>query len=271
MAKSNTFIVGDIQGCYSGLMDLLEKVQFDERKDRLIAVGDLVARGEDSLATLKYLLGLGSRFSTVLGNHDLHLLAVTQGIKPAKKGDRLANLLADKQLPDYVDWLRQFPLALAIDTHTVVVHAGLYPSWSISELLGYSEEVAAHLSGPDWRTLLLQMYKNTPITWSDTLHGIPRLRFIINACTRMRFLKSDASLEFATKHHPDDAPAHIQPWFQFPNAKLKPKDKVLFGHWAALDGETHNNRFVGLDTGYVWGNKMTAFHKESNSLIQVSR
>ncbi|MBU3020976.1 symmetrical bis(5'-nucleosyl)-tetraphosphatase [Aestuariibacter sp. A3R04] len=270
MTQSKTLIVGDIQGCFSGLMSLLAKAQFDERKDTLIAVGDLVARGEDSLATLKFLMSLGSRFRTVLGNHDLHLLAVSQGIKPAKKNDRLSNLLSDKHLPDCVDWLRQFPLALKVDTQTVVVHAGLYPQWSVSELLCYSEEVSHSLRGPNWRILLQQMYKNSPQIWSDKLQGISRLRFIINACTRMRFLKADAALEFATKHHPNDAPAGFQPWFRVNNDKLLPNEKIIFGHWAALDGETHSDRFIGLDTGYVWGNKMTALHLESNSVVQVS-
>ena len=269
MTEPQTLIVGDIQGCYGGLMALLEKANFDEKRDRLVAVGDLVARGEDSLSTLRYLMDLGPRFSTVLGNHDLHFLAVSQGIKSEKKSDKLTSLLKHKRLADFVDWLRQFPLALALDEHTTLVHAGLYPLWSPAQLRAYSEEVGIRLQSPDWRSLLKDMYGNGPNVWKPTLAGEARSRFIINACTRMRFIEQGSKLEFATKSDPGHAPASLAPWFAVTNPHIQEHEKIIFGHWAALNGLSNHTHFVGLDTGYVWGNTLTALHFESNSLISI--
>lgn len=270
MSDSQTLIVGDIQGCYGGLMALLEKAHFDEKRDRLIAVGDLIARGEDSYATIKYLMDLGDRFNTVLGNHDLHFLAVSQGIKSAKKSDRLGPLLASKKLKDVIDWYRQFPLALALDETTTIVHAGLYPKWSPQTLLSLSNEVSTVLKGDKWCALLKEMYGNSPTEWKEALKGTPRLRFIINACTRMRFLQKKSHLEFACKSHPEDAPSSVTPWFEVENASLAASERIVFGHWAALEGVTGNNQFVALDTGYVWGNSLTAMRIPSNTLINVT-
>lgn len=268
--QKQTLIVGDIQGCYRGLMALLEKANFHPKHDKLYAVGDLVARGEDSLATLKFLMSLGDNFSSVLGNHDLHLLAVTQKVKKAKAADNLENLLSSKRLPDIVDWLRQFPLVNRLNKKTLLVHAGLYPKWSFKDAVKLSDEVSDELQGEHWGSLLHNMYGSEPSKWDKHLNGIERQRFIINACTRMRFLyKSDLSLEFATKTSIDNAPTHLTPWFNSDNSHMKSGQMVLFGHWAALCGQTNKAQFIGLDTGYVWGQTMTAYRLEDGQRIHV--
>ena len=270
MITRNSYIVGDIQGCAEGLNALLKKVSFDPATDRLFAVGDLVARGEDSLATVELLMGLGDRFQAVLGNHDLHLLAATQGIRKVKKNDRMDKLLNAQKLPEIIHWLRQFPLAYQIDQDHVMVHAGLYPLWSVDKLLALSDEISLALKGDDWISMLKNMYGNSPTRWKESLKGNDRARFIINACTRMRFLKADQSLEFDAKGSPMDSPSNLIPWFQCPNQLLKNHEKVVFGHWAALNGKTRNQQFIGLDTGYVWGQTMTVLHLESGERISVS-
>jgi len=269
MSVERNFIIGDIQGCYEGLQRLLDKVSFNPEQDTLHGVGDLVARGEDSLSTLRFLRSLGPRFHSVLGNHDLHLLAVANGIKKPKKDDKLAPLLAAPDLPELVDWLRQFPLATQVGKQHTLVHAGLYPAWSTEKLLMLSEEVSQHLQSACYADLLEIMYGNTPRVWEDTLSGTKRLRFIINACTRMRYLNKTMHLEFETKTHPSQSPASLAPWFTFPNPFIRADETLVFGHWAALAGDTNHPQFVGLDTGYVWGNSLTMLHIETNQLISV--
>ncbi|MFT5312949.1 MAG: bis(5'-nucleosyl)-tetraphosphatase (symmetrical), partial [Paraglaciecola sp.] len=192
----SNYIVGDIQGCYSGLRKLLKKAKFDPAHDKLWAVGDLVGRGPESLQTLGFLYALGDRFETVLGNHDLHLLAIYCGIRPVKPADKLDELLAAKELPLYIKWLRTKHLAIKLDEHTLLTHAGLYPLWSIDKALSLSAEINAQLTGKQWRLLLQQMYSNDPSCWKKSLQDMPRWRFIINAFTRMRYLENDCKLEF---------------------------------------------------------------------------
>lgn len=270
MSLQRTFVIGDIQGCYQGLQRLLNKVEFDPKNDKLYAVGDLVARGEDSLGTLRYLKSLGDSFSSVLGNHDLHLLATMNGIREAKKADNLQPLLEAPDKRELADWLRQFPLALRVSPEHTIVHAGLYPAWSTQQLLSLSEEVSYYLKQPNYTQLLEVMYGNSPKSWKKSLSGVARLRFIINACTRMRFVDKNAQLEFDTKTHPSQAPKGLLPWFELPNKQLAPSEKVLFGHWAALNGDTHSAHFIGLDTGYVWGQALTMLYIEEHRLIQVT-
>ena len=274
MQKKNTYIIGDIQGCYSGLCRVLDKVNFDQANDRLYAVGDLVARGEDSLATLRFLKSLGSSFSSVLGNHDLHLLAVVNGIRNAKKSDKLSSLLAAPDCHALIDWLRQFPLCQTLDDDTLLVHAGLYPQWSIAQSVELSQEVSSVLRGRDYAKFLSSMYGNKPHVWSGTLKEEARLRFIVNACTRMRFIGKNGQLDFENKSHPSavelNCADELLPWFKCQNPHLKKSQRVIFGHWAALSGQTGDSQFIGLDTGYVWGQSMTLFHLESSTRISVN-
>ena len=274
MSKGNTYVIGDIQGCYDGLRRVLDKVEFDETNDKLFAVGDLVARGEDSLSTLRFLKSLGSQFSSVLGNHDLHLLAVVNGIRKAKKSDKLDPLLNASDLNELVDWLRQFPLAMNLDENSVMVHAGLYPKWSIDECVSLSDEISNILKSDDYASFLSKMYGNTPDKWSDKLEDDERLRFIVNACTRMRFVHTDGTLDFDNKSHPstvsNTANSTLKPWFEVENTKLTASQRVIFGHWAALSGNTNNSQFVGLDTGYVWGQSMTLLNLDTSTLVSVT-
>lgn len=267
MQARQTLIVGDIQGCYSGLRGLLDKCEFDATQDQLLCVGDIVARGEDSLATVDYLMSLGERFSAVLGNHDLHLLAVIEGIKPANKKDNLANLLASPAAPAIARWLRQFPLAMRIDDRHVMVHAGLYPGWGAEQLLQLSAEVSAQLQGPAYQDVLSHMYGNGPLHWHDDLSGDARMRFIINACTRMRFVTNDYKLNLKEKGTPASASNRLKPWYLLSNPQLPKDQHVVFGHWAALEGRTGHPQFIGLDTGYVWGNKLTALRLHTGERI----
>ena len=274
MPSGNTYIIGDIQGCYEGLQNVLKKAKFDPNIDKLYAVGDLVARGENSLETLRFLQGLGKQFSCVLGNHDLHLLAVVNNIRKAKKSDKLTSLLNAPDINEIVEWLRQFPLAQKVAPDTVIVHAGLYPQWSLDSLISHSEEVSNKLRSDNYAAFLKQMYGNTPSRWSDSLKESERLRFIVNACTRMRFVYDDMSLDFDNKSHPStiepNKTAVLRPWFEHTNVSLQKGERIVFGHWAALEGQTTSKQFIGLDTGYVWGQSMTMLNLKTGERISVS-
>jgi bis(5'-nucleosyl)-tetraphosphatase (symmetrical) len=265
----STYIVGDIQGCYRGLQRLLKKVNFSPMNDRLIAVGDLIGRGTQPLETLDYLHSLEDRFDTVLGNHDLHLLAIYAGIRKAKPDDNLDTLLSSSKLKTHINWLRRKPLALMADQDTLVTHAGLYPEWSVKKALKVSDEVSQQLQAKDWKEFLAQMYGNQPFAWQKSLQGAQRLRFIVNAMTRMRFIENQDELDFNCKTSPDLAPKNLTPWYQVANKKLNSNQKVVFGHWASLNGNTHVSQFCGLDTGYVWGQDMTLLNLSSGKLFSV--
>jgi len=273
LSQSNTYVIGDIQGCYEGLRRILDKVKFNPDSDTLLAVGDLVARGEDSLSTLRFLKSLGNRFSSVLGNHDLHLLSVINGLRKAKKSDNLSPLLKANDLQELTDWLRQFPLVKQIAPNTIMVHAGLYPQWSIDEAVNLSDEVSKVLRANNYAEFLSDMYGNEPNRWDNDLQGKKRLRFVVNACTRMRFIENNNALDFEHKSHPgavaNSINSSLQPWFNVDNPKLDKNERVVFGHWAALSGQTQNRQFIGLDTGYVWGQSMTMLNLNSNELIQI--
>lgn len=252
-----TYVVGDIQACLAGLKKLLKKVDFCPDNDRLIAVGDLIGRGPQALETLEFLMSLGNGFDTVLGNHDLHFLAIYANIRSSKSSDKFDKLLASPKIEKYVEWLRHKPLAMLLDKHTLVCHAGLYPHWSIKEALSYSHEVSSQLTSPNWQHFLTNMYGSQPDTWDDTLQGQDRTRFIVNAFTRMRFIQNGSHLNFDCKTNPKDAPKQLKPWFEIPNSQMKKNQRIIFGHWAALHGKTKSERFIGLDTGYLWGQSMT--------------
>ncbi|GLR72697.1 symmetrical bis(5'-nucleosyl)-tetraphosphatase [Agaribacter marinus] len=269
------YVIGDIQGCYAGLRGILKKVDFNPTQDKLWAVGDLIARGPDSLKTLEYCRDLGSAFATVLGNHDLHLLAVAYGIRNPKPQDKLEKLLKSKAFPNLVEWLKTCPLAIKPSRKTLITHAGLYPLWSPKDALQYSKQVSTHLNKSDPSEFLKNMYGNTPDLWNNELSPEGKLRFIVNAMTRMRYLNNDLSLEFTNKSHPLQSPKPLIPWYSINNKSLKPNHRLIFGHWASLNGEatlakTQRYKVFALDTGYVWGNKMSLLCLENNQLIEYS-
>lgn len=263
------YVVGDIQGCLNGLLSLLAKVEFDPTKDKLWAVGDLVARGPSSLETLRYLKSLGKAFETVLGNHDLHLIAIYHRAGRIKSNDLLDELVNADDFADLVEWLSSKPLAIRIDKQHLLSHAGLFPKWSFKQAISYSQEVSECLRSKKITKFCKAMYGNEPFTWDENLTGMERLRFITNAFTRMRFLNNNA-LDFKQKCHPDNAPQSFTPWFKQKNKQLKKHHKVLFGHWASLSGETHSKQFIALDTGYVWGKSLSLYCLETQKTFTTS-
>jgi bis(5'-nucleosyl)-tetraphosphatase (symmetrical) len=257
------YVVGDIQGCFNGLQRLLQHIHFNPSCDTLTAVGDLVGRGPQSLQTIEYLISLGERFQTVLGNHDLHLLAVYCGIRKKKAGDKFDALLQSPNITRYINWLRAKPLALSLGGDVLVTHAGLYPKWSTAQALSLSAECQEALQGNDWTLLLAQMYGDSPSRWQTDLTGKERLRFIINAFTRMRYMQDAENLDFSCKEAPALAPSTLTPWFEVNNNQLTPDTKLLFGHWATLAGSTSNPQIIALDTGYIWGQQMTCWQLQN--------
>jgi bis(5'-nucleosyl)-tetraphosphatase (symmetrical) len=264
------YVVGDIQGCFEALERLLDSVGFNPRNDQLIAVGDLIGRGPQALETIEYLYSLGDNFRTVLGNHDLHFLAVYSGIRKLKTKDKFDALLASPNITKYIDWLRHKPLALALDEHTLISHAGLYPQWSIKQGLALSQEVSDSLQGKDWQKILKKMYGDQPNVWDETLSGSSRWRFIVNAFTRMRYMLAPDKLEFNCKDSPYLAPSTLYPWFNIENVNLSSQDSVLFGHWATLAGQTYHPQFIALDTGYVWQQELTMWQRQNGKKYSVS-
>jgi bis(5'-nucleosyl)-tetraphosphatase (symmetrical) len=264
------YVVGDIQGCFRALQALLRQINFDPAKDTLWSVGDLVARGEDSLSTLALLYDLGPNFKTVLGNHDLHLLSVANGVKKANPKDNLSSLLASPKLSIFVDWLRQFPLAQQLDKQTLICHAGLYPFWSFSKAICLSKEVENVLRSDNYVDFLSHMYAKQTSNWEKAKHSPYRLKFIVDAFTRMRYVDKNGHLDFSCKRAPSDAPKHLIPWYEMNNCKRLSNQRILFGHWASLVGNTGINNIVGLDTGFVWGGKLTCLCLETNQISFVS-
>ncbi len=265
-----TYIIGDIQGCFDELQALLELAQFDKNKDQLWLTGDLVARGPKSLQTLRFVKSLGDSAKVVLGNHDLHLLAVHQGIQANKKSDKLSELLAAPDCNELVTWLRLQPLFLRHpEFNFVMVHAGISPQWTIPQAEKYAQEVETILHGDEFKALLEKMYGNHPASWSDNLQGIERLRFIINVFTRMRYCLPDGSLEFSNKLAPGQSDnSTLKPWFEIDT--LDKSSEITFGHWAALLGKVTVQGVYGLDTGCVWGNSLTMLRWQDKKIFSLA-
>ena len=256
---SYTYAIGDIQGCYEPLRRLLEALPFDKTQDRLWFVGDLVNRGPNNLDTLNYVRSLGDQATTVLGNHDLHLLAIVFGGKKQHGGDTMDDVLDAPNCEELCDWLRSLPL-MYVEPGVAMVHAGIPHIWSTNQALELANEVESVLRGPDYVYYFENMYGRQPDLWLETLEGMERHRNITNYLTRMRFVAPNGQLEFAHKTTLDDAPEGFQAWFQYPRHRV---EKIVFGHWAALDGDTDSNEaVVATDTGCVWGRGLTAVRLE---------
>ncbi|WP_428772864.1 bis(5'-nucleosyl)-tetraphosphatase (symmetrical) ApaH [Vibrio sp.] len=255
-----TYLVGDIQGCLDELQLLLKRVEFDPSHDQLWIAGDLVARGPKSLQTLRFIKSLGDNAHVVLGNHDLHLLAVSLGIHKVKAKDKTAAIFAAEDKQSLLDWLRQQPL-LAEHDDFVLCHAGISPIWKLKQARAAAREVEQVLRSDRWQWLIRHMYSNSPDQWHNDLDGIARYRYIINAFTRMRFCHPDGRLDMLCKLPPAEVnPKLLTPWFSCP-VRQTLKKTVVFGHWAALDGYQDKD-VIGLDTGCVWGGTMTMLRWE---------
>jgi len=262
----STYVVGDIQGCNEALITLLAALKFNRARDRLWITGDLVNRGEDSLAVLRWCMAHDDCLVAVLGNHDLHLLAVAEGFVPAHRKDTLEMILQAPDRGALLQWLRHRPM-LHREGAWLMLHAGLPPEWDADAAQLHANELERALRGPDFRAFLKDMYGNEPRRWSPLLAGQERLRFIANALTRTRYLHLDGSLEYQHKLGLDTAPEDLVPWFDFPN-RLSCDARILFGHWSTL-GLLVREDVVALDTGCLWGGALTAFRLEDEQCFQV--
>ncbi len=273
MPRRYNYVIGDLQGCYAALQALLERIEFDEKHDCLWFAGDLVARGEDSLATLRFVKQLCEKevAYTVLGNHDLNLLAVWRGYSKLKKNDRTTPIFEAPDVAVLLNWLRKQPLFLRPNPDHVLTHAGLPHCWTTEQAENLAFEVAATLRGTflELDRFLGNMYGNDPDGWSDDLKGMARLRVITNYLTRMRLVDARGRLEFAFKDGLDaQMPEGFAPWFDWKSETAR-TEKVLFGHWAALEGAGLMPNAIPLDGGCVWGGSLVAYRLEDGQRFTV--
>ena len=264
-----TYVVGDIQGCLASLQALLAHVRF-AKEDRLWCVGDLVNRGPASLATLRFCRDLDARFTTTLGNHDLHFLAMVYGGHPHLPGDTLRGLLDAGDCAELAEWLRQQPLLVEAQDH-LLVHAGVPHIWDLATTRKNARLVEAAIRGAEHKAFFRAMYGNEPARWAEALTGMERLRAIVNYFTRMRLVDAGGSMEFAHKGGLEQPPTGYKPWFAHPSQL---PGTIVFGHWAALNGVAPHSchpqtRAYGLDTGCVWGRALTAMRLEDGRRFAV--
>jgi bis(5'-nucleosyl)-tetraphosphatase (symmetrical) len=260
------YAIGDLQGCHASLLALLDRIDAVAPESTLWFTGDLVNRGPQSLATLRLVRSLGARAQTVLGNHDLHLLAMAHGIRPPHHSDTLADILAAPDRDELLDWLRQQPLAHFANDH-LLVHAGVLPQWSAQQTMTLAHEAEQALRGAGWVDFLRQMYGNTPVRWDGALRGSARLRCVVNGLTRVRFCDAVGNMDFTAKGELASAPPGFMPWFEVPQRRTE-EVTVVFGHWSAL-GLMLRPNLVALDTGCVWGRQLSAVRLNDRALIQV--
>jgi len=258
------YAVGDLQGCLAPLQCLLEEIDFDPQLDELWAAGDIVNRGPESLATLRFVKGLGRAFKMVLGNHDLHLLAVARGIKRLNPKDTLQTILAAHDRDELLDWLQHQPL-LINENGYVMVHAGIPPHWDLTTAQHMANKVETVLQSEYAELFFSHMYGDTPNCWQQSQTEGVQLRTITNYFTRMRFCNSQGELELATKQGPEYSPPGFAPWFSHV-ARKTTREKILFGHWASLDGEGDGSNVQPLDTGCVWGGRLRAMNLDTGQL-----
>ncbi|MEO8101421.1 MAG: symmetrical bis(5'-nucleosyl)-tetraphosphatase [Betaproteobacteria bacterium] len=261
----STYAIGDLQGCFQTLEMLLAKIVFDPSRDRLWFVGDLVNRGPGSLECLRFVRQLADRAVVVLGNHDLHLLAVAEGLGKTGKHDTLASILAAPDRDDLLNWLRHRKM-LHAEGDFVMIHAGLLPQWDLSLAMQLAREVESALGGDDYRSLLANMYGNEPDAWRDDLAITDRLRITINALTRMRVVNG-VRMDVNFKGELASLPKGRSPWFECKHPSFESKT-IIAGHWSAL-GLHASTGFIGIDTGCVWGRELTAIRLEDRKIFQV--
>lgn len=264
------YAFGDIQGCYDALQRLLEALGFDDRNDRLWFVGDLVNRGNQSLAVLRFIRQLPIKPQITLGNHDLHLLSHLFAENPKMhREDTFQEILQASDGEELGHWLRHQPLIIHDEVlNTVMCHAGIFPGWTLSEAKTFGAELHSVLAGDDYRHFLNHMYGNEPSGWENSLTGMERLRFICNAFTRMRTCDAKNRLDHNFKGPLEHIPQGLYPWFDCPNRHLIPAD-IVFGHWAALQGRCSKANLHAIDTGCFWGNALTALRLQDKQRFSV--
>jgi bis(5'-nucleosyl)-tetraphosphatase (symmetrical) len=263
----STYAVGDIQGCFDQFSRLLDVIRFDRAHDRLWLVGDLVNRGPRSLEVLRVAKGLGDAAIVVLGNHDLHLLALSHGHAKARSDDTLEAVLKAPDRDELLQWLRHRPM-MHVETRMAMVHAGLLPQWTIATAAELAGEVEAALRGPDHDAFIAALYGGKPDHWDESLRGYDRLRVIVNAMTRLRFCTLDGVMDFHAKGETESAPPGFVPWFDVPGRRSADTTLVC-GHWSALGLHLRTN-LLALDSGCVWGGKLTAVRLEDRAQFQVA-
>lgn len=265
-----TYAIGDLQGCLKPLKHLLAVVNFNPLHDKLWLTGDLINRGPESLETLRFVYKMRDSIVTVLGNHDLHLLAVAAGVRQASYSDTLDEILHAPDKDTLLEWLRQQPL-LHHDPglQYTMVHAGIPPQWSLKKAKKKAKEVESVLQSDLCEMFLLTMYGNKPSGWKKNLDDVDRWRVITNYFTRMRFCTVKGRLELTCSAGIHHAPKGYAPWFEYLDRKTY-NDRIIFGHWAALEGQAYSENVFALDTGYVWGNSMTMMRLEDQKRFSVS-
>lgn len=262
------YLIGDLQGCDEAFGRLLAEIGFSPSRDRVTVLGDLVNRGPHSLAVLRRMRALGNAADALLGNHDLHLLAVAHGVRPEHSSDTLREILDAPDRAAWIDWLRQRPLALMREGW-LCVHAGVSPAWTAAETLRLAAEVGQMLRGPDLGRFLPLMYGNQPARWSETLQGADRWRHVVNVLTRIRFVHADGTLDFKIKEGAGAATPGLRPWFEVPG-RASAGTPVAFGHWSTL-GLVNRPELLGIDTGCVWGGALTAVRVDAGrrDIVQI--
>jgi bis(5'-nucleosyl)-tetraphosphatase (symmetrical) len=260
------YAVGDLQGCLEPLERLVDDLAFDPARDRLWFVGDLVNRGPDSLGCLRFVKSLGSAAVTVLGNHDLHLLCVAEGIEKARPRDTLEAVLAAPDRDELIDWLRRRPL-MHVEGAFALVHAGLLPEWPVAKARALAGEVEAVLQATGWRRFLSRLYGNEPARWNDALAGDDRLRAIVNAMTRLRVCTPDGAMDLSFKGEPGEKYSKGIPWFDMPS-RANATHAIVCGHWSALGLHVGEN-VLSLDSGCVWGRSLTAVRLSDRRVWQA--
>jgi bis(5'-nucleosyl)-tetraphosphatase (symmetrical) len=265
----STYAIGDIQGCFDALTRLLDYLGFNPTRDRLWLVGDLVNRGPQSLAVLRFVHGLGDAAVTVLGNHDLHLVMRAANFGKPSREDTFGDVLSAADREELLTWLRGLPL-FHLEDDQAMVHAGLLPQWDVHQARDLSDEVVAALTAPNYQDFLANMWGSEPTTWQDSLAGWDRLRVVVNAMTRMRFCQPDGAMELrapGAKGPPERGPAGCLPWFELPNRRSR--DHLLVaGHWSAL-GFKQTPDLLVLDSGCLWGGSLTAVRLEDRRVFQM--
>jgi bis(5'-nucleosyl)-tetraphosphatase (symmetrical) len=265
-----TYVVGDVQGCFDSLVKLLERIGFTA-SDKLWLVGDVVNRGPRSLDSLRFVKNLGAQATMVLGNHDLHLLAVSHGVGKVKRLDTIAEILDAPDCEELLAWLSCQPLVHRANGWTML-HAGLIPQWSVDDALAYGEELSSVLQSSRARKFYRHMYGNEPARWSDSLRGYDRLRFITNVFTRTRYLSADGALTLREKGPPGTEAQELTPWYAFPKRTSR-SERIVFGHWAslqALDALDPVHNVYHVDSGCAWGRELTALRLYDQQYFSVA-
>ena len=256
------YAIGDVQGCFDELMSLVDKISFNPKSDQLWFVGDLVNRGPKSLETLRWVKSLGDKAVTVLGNHDLHLLATFAGLKQIKETSSLLPVLEADDAKELIDWLRHRPLMhYESKLGIAMVHAGLTPQWSIQDALAYAKEVETALRSKKYSDFLSNMYGDKPDQWENTLSGWDRLRVIINSFSRLRFCDSQGVMNYSDKGPPGSQPSGMKPWYEI-KSRNNQDVTIVFGHWSTLGYQSRHN-VIAIDTGCLWGGSLTAVRVDS--------